>query len=61
MGDRAGRLALAVKLLDADPETEVVATSTAWLNKPIGVARGAFLNGAVTARTTHSPRGMLAL
>ena len=61
MGDRAARLALAVKLLDSDPETEVVASSTVWLNKPIGVARGAFLNGAVTARTTRSARGMLAL
>ena len=61
MGDRAARLALAVKLIDADPETEVVASSAMWLNKPIGAARGAFLNGAVAVRTTHSARGMLAL
>ena len=39
----------------------MIAASTIWLNKPIGVARGAFLNGAVSARTTRSPRGMLAL
>jgi len=48
-------------MLDADPATTVLATSTTWLNKPIGVARGGFLNGAVKLSTRHSPRGLLAL
>jgi transaldolase len=61
MGDRAAALSLAVRLLDADPEIEVVSTSTTWRNKPMGVARGWFLNGAVCVRTRHSARGLLGL
>jgi transaldolase len=61
MGDRSRALSLAVRMLDADPATTVLATSTTWLNKPIGAARGGFLNGAVRLSTRHSPRGLLAL
>jgi transaldolase len=61
MGDRSAALSLAVRLLDADPDTEVVSTSTAWKNKPMGAARGWFLNGAVMVSTRHSARGLLQL
>ena len=61
MGDRSAALSLAVRLLDADPDTQVVSTSTTWKNKPMGAARGWFLNGAVTVSTRHSARGLLQL
>ncbi len=61
LGDRAAALSLAVRLLDADPETDVVSTSTTWRNQPMGAARGWFLNGAVCVRTQHSARGLLDL
>ena len=61
LGDRHGTLSLAVKMLDADPLTEVMATSTAWLNPPMGAAGGWFLNGAVRVKTSHSARGLLSL
>jgi transaldolase len=61
MGQRVRTLELAVRLLDADPQTEVVATSTTWRNKPIGAAQGWFLNGAVRVRTQHAARGLLSL
>ena len=61
LGDRDRWLRMAVKMLDADPETEVVASSKAWANQPMGVACGWFLNGAVRVRTTHSARGLLSL
>jgi len=60
LGDKSAVLNLAVRMLDADPQVEVVASSKVWLNKPMGSARGAFLNGAVRVLTTHSPRGLLA-
>jgi len=61
LGDRPRALELAVRMLEADAHTRVVATSRTWLNPPMGVARGAFLNGAVRVETEHSPRGLLAL
>ena len=60
-GDRHASLALAVKMLDADPLTEVTATSTTWLNPPMGAASGWFLNGAVRVETSRSARGLLDL
>ena len=61
LGDRASALALAVRMLDADPQTQVTATSALWLNRPMGNAKGAFVNGAVRLETVHAPRGLLAL
>ena len=48
-------------MLDSDPMTDVVASSSTWINRPVGVARGLFLNGVVCVRTQHSARGLLAL
>lgn len=61
LGDRNAALSLAVRLIDADPECEVVATSSTWMNPPMGAACGWFLNGVVRARTRRSPRGVLDL
>ena len=61
MGDRSAALSLAVRLLDADPDTEVLSTSAIWKNKPMGAARGWFLNGAVVVSTRRSARGLLQL
>ena len=61
MGDRLANLSLAVRMLDADAETEVIASSSAWLNRPMGTARGVFLNGAVSVKTSRSARGLLRL
>jgi transaldolase len=48
-------------MVDADPHTDVIASSAAWCNKPMGRANGWFLNGAIRVSTSHSPRGLLAL
>jgi transaldolase len=61
MGDREAVLSLAVRLFDADPESEVIATSATWMNTPMGAARGWFLNGVVRLRTRRSVRGALEL
>lgn len=61
LGDRANALSLAVRLIDADPESTVMATSGTWMNTPMGAARGWFLNAAVRARTQRSARGFLDL
>lgn len=61
IGDRARWLHLAVKMLDADPATEVVAASRMWANQPIGLALGRFLNAAVRVETHRSARGLLTL
>ena len=61
IGDRARWLQLAVRMLDADPATEVIACSKTWSNQPIGAALGRFLNAAVRVRTHRSARGLLSL
>lgn len=61
MGDRSKALSLAVRMLDADQLTEVTASSTTWMNPPMGAACGWFLNGAVRIRTQRSARGLLSL
>jgi transaldolase len=60
LGDTEGALALAVRLLDADPQIAVVRTSAVVRSPPMGAAKGVFSNGAVRVRTSHSPRGLLA-
>jgi transaldolase len=60
LGDAEGALALAVRLLDADPQIAVVRTSAVVRSPPMGAAKGVFSNGAVRVRTSHSPRGLLA-
>ena len=61
LGERHRLLELAVRMLDADPLTDVVASSSTWVNRPMGHARGWFLNGVVRVNTHHSSRGMLAV
>lgn len=61
IGDRERWLQLAVRMLDADPATEVIACSKTWANQPIGAALGRFLNAAVRVRTHRSARGLLSL
>jgi transaldolase len=60
LGDTEGALALAVRLLDADPQIAVICTSAVVRSPPMGAARGVFSNGAVRVRTSHSARGLLA-
>lgn len=60
MGDRARTLRLAVRALDALPGVDVVATSPIYRSRPLGPARGHFLNAAVAVRTRRAPRDLLA-
>jgi transaldolase len=60
MGDRARTLALAVRAIDALEGVEVVATSGVYRSRPLGPARGHFLNAAVAVCTRRSARGLLA-
>lgn len=61
LGDREAALRLAVRALDADPLTRVVASSRLYRTQPVGAAGGHFVNGAVKVSTHHSARGLLAL
>ncbi len=60
LGDRRAALQLAVQALDALPGTRVTATSRIYLTRPMGAARGVFLNAAVRVSTRCSARGLLA-
>jgi transaldolase len=61
LGDRARILQLATRMLDADPNTEVVASSRLFWTRPMGAARQPFLNGAVRLRTALTPHALLDL
>ena len=60
MGDRARTLALAVHAIASLPGVELVASSRVYRSRPLGPARGHFLNGAVAVRTRLPPRALLA-
>ena len=61
LGDREAALRFAVRALDADPRTTVLATSRVYRTRPVGAARGHFLNGAVRVETLHGAQQLLAL
>lgn len=61
LGDTARTLRLAVHALDATPGLRVERCSRVLATPPAGgVARGAFLNAVLRARTTLSPSALLA-
>lgn len=59
LGDRAGVLRLAVQAIDAMGAVEIVATSRIYRSRPLGPARGHFLNAAVAVRTRLPARALL--
>jgi len=59
LGDRARTLALAVRAMDAMEGVDVVATSRVYRSRPMGPARGHFLNAAVAVQTSRSARDLL--
>lgn len=60
LGDREQAIEQAVALLGAEPQVEVVATSTLRETEPWGpVAQPGFLNGAVEVETSLEPRALL--
>lgn len=61
LGDREAALRFAVRALDADIGTIVEASSRVYRTRPVGAARGHFLNGAVRVSTRHAAEDLLAL
>ncbi len=61
LGQRERALELAVRLLARAPGVELLRLSRAWSSRPMGEARGGFLNAALLIRSSHSPRGLLGL
>jgi 2-amino-4-hydroxy-6-hydroxymethyldihydropteridine diphosphokinase len=62
LGEPAKAMAAALRLLDADPETSVVAVSSLYRTPPWGKTdQPDFLNAAAEIRTKRSPRGLLDL
>ena len=60
LGDRSRNLRLAARLLCAAPEVRWVAGSRLWLTPPMGgVARGPFLNAALSVETSLPPHALL--
>ena len=60
LGDRERAIERAVGLVNADPDIEVVSTSTLRETEPWGpVAQPRFLNGAVEVETSLEPRALL--
>ena len=60
VGDRERTIRHAIRLLDGDPEIEVVAVSPLRETEPVGlVDQPRFLNGAVAVETPLSPRALL--
>lgn len=62
LGDRAGNLERALRLLDRPPALRVAARSRWFQTSPVGGPRGqpAFLNGAARVETSLTPLQMLA-
>lgn len=62
IGDPAHAMAEALRMLDADPSTEVIAVSSLYRTPPWGkIDQPDFLNAAAQVETTLSPRGLLDL
>ncbi|WP_442577449.1 2-amino-4-hydroxy-6-hydroxymethyldihydropteridine diphosphokinase [Mesorhizobium sp. ASY16-5R] len=62
LGDPASAMGAALRLLDADPETEVVAVSSLYRTPPWGkLDQPEFLNAAAEIRTDRTPRAFLEL
>lgn len=62
LGDPARSMAAALRMLDADPTTEIVAVSSLYRTPPWGKTdQPDFLNAAAELRTTQTPRGLLDL
>ena len=62
LGDPAAAMAAALRILDADAGTRVVAVSSLYRTPPWGKTdQPDFLNVAAEIRTRHGPRALLAL
>lgn len=62
IGDKAENLREAVRLLDADSRTEVVAKSSLYTTAPVGyLDQDDFVNGVIEVETARSPEELLAL
>jgi 2-amino-4-hydroxy-6-hydroxymethyldihydropteridine diphosphokinase len=62
LGEPAKSMAAALGILDADPETSVVAVSSLYRTPPWGKTdQPDFLNAAAEIKTKRSPRGLLDL
>jgi 2-amino-4-hydroxy-6-hydroxymethyldihydropteridine diphosphokinase len=62
LGDPAAAMAAALRILDADAGTRVVAVSSLYRTPPWGKTdQPDFLNAAAEIRTRHEPRALLAL
>lgn len=59
--DRAARMSLALSCLAADPGLRLLRHSRLYRSRPMGPARGGFLNAVALVETRHSPRGLLAI
>jgi 2-amino-4-hydroxy-6-hydroxymethyldihydropteridine diphosphokinase len=62
LGDRVATLDAAVRALDADVHTHVMAVSQVYETEPVGgPAQGPYLNAVAVLETDRSPRELLAL
>lgn len=62
LGDPAAAMAAALRIIDADRGTKVVAVSSIYRTPPWGKTdQPDFLNAVAELRTSHSPRALLAL
>jgi 2-amino-4-hydroxy-6-hydroxymethyldihydropteridine diphosphokinase len=62
LGDRMATLDAAVRALDADVHTHVMAVSQVYETEPVGgPAQGPYLNAVAVLETDRSPRELLAL
>ena len=62
IGDPAAAMGAALRILDADPSTEVVAVSSLYRTPPWGKTdQPDFLNAAAELRTSLAPRALLTL
>ena len=62
LGDPAASMAAALRILDDDARTRVVAVSSLYRTPPWGKTdQPDFLNAAAEIRTSHPPRALLAL
>jgi 2-amino-4-hydroxy-6-hydroxymethyldihydropteridine diphosphokinase len=62
IGDPAAAIAAALRILDEDARTKVVAVSSLYRTPPWGKTdQPDFLNAAAEIATSHSPRALLAL
>ena len=62
LGDRLANLDAAVRALDADEHTHVMAVSRVYETEPVGgPEQGPYLNAVAVLETDRSPRALLAL